>query len=665
MLKKPASGLLSSAAALTALAFTGGDAAAEEHTELVIMGTSDVHAHILPYDYMADDEDETIGLSKVYSAVEEIRNENENTMLLDNGDIIQGSILGDRLASEELADDETNPVIETMNIMGYEAAAVGNHEFNFGLEFLEDSVTGADFPWLSANVLQKKNDEPLYEPYTIIEKEINGEALNVGVIGFVPPQIMTWDQTHLEGEVYTQEITDAAERFIPEMHEEGADIIVAMAHTGIDASEEASENAGYQLSQVEGIDAMILGHQHNVFPGSGSYEDIEGIDAKQGTINDVPTAMPGSWGSHLGKISLTLTNDEGEWNIENSSAETVETVEYNSHEDIEKYISDVHEETIEYVNAPVGETNIDLNTYFSRVMDNEVVQIINNAQLDYMEEHLEGTSEEDLPMLSAAAPFRAGRDGNFTNVEAGGIAIKDVNDIYVYPNTLHIVKVNGDELENWLERSAENFQQIDPDAEEEQQLVDQSFSSYNFDIMEGVEYEIDVTEPAGERIKDLTYNGEDVTDEQEFLVATNNYRAGGGGDHLADADQETVLATTDENRQIIIDYIMEQEGPISPEPTDNWKLSHIETSGDIIFKSLSEAESLASETDEVAYLREAENGMAVFAYRFETTDEEEDEEDREHPGKGIGKPDHAGKKGKPDHAGKPGKPDHAGNLHDK
>lgn len=629
----------------------------EDSTEkLVIMGTTDIHAYMMPYDYMNDVEDQSFGLAKVHTLVEEIRNNNENTLLLDNGDIIQGSIFGDMLALvDPVSADDSHVIMDAMNLMQYDSATLGNHEFNFGLQYLDETIAKADFPWLSANIYNEGTDELRYEPYTILEQDINGTKLNVGVIGFVPPQIMTWDRVHLEGNIYVEEIVTSAEKYVPQMKEEGADIIVAVAHSGIDPSENASENAAYQLSQIDGIDAMILGHQHNVFPGTDSYANLEGIDAENGTVNGVPTVMPGAWGSHLGVIELDLAHSEDGWDIVSTNADAINTADYEPHPEMVKLVKDTHEATIEYVNSPVGETAVDLNTYFSRILDNEVVQLINEAQLDYMEHNFAGTQYEEMPMLSAAAPFRAGRGGAYTNVEAGSIAIRDVNDIYVYPNTLHVVKVNGDELKKWLERSAVNFLQIDPNSTEDQYLINTDFASFDFDTIEGVEYKIDVTQAVGERIKELTYLDNEVTAEDEFLVATNNYRAGGGGGHLSEV--ETVLASTDENREVIIDYLRNHDGPLNIEVSNNWSIVNFETDSKLLFQSDLGGLELAEEYPSISFLENVNETTGLFQF-YPNVVQEDNDGTNEEKGK---RPPHAGQPGPPPHAGQPGPPPHANN----
>ena len=594
------------------------DGNGDTHT-FAIMGTTDIHAHVMSYDYMADEVDESFGLTKVASIVEEQREKYEQSILIDNGDILQGSILGDL---EAVVDpQERNIIIDAMEAIGYDAAAIGNHEFNFGLGFLDDIIEQSAFPWLNANVKNVDDGEPRYTPYVIEEMEIGGEMLDVGMIGFVPPQIMTWDRTHLEGVVEVDEIVDAAEAYVPQMKEDGADIVVAIAHSGIDASEDASADASWHLTNVDGIDAVLSGHNHNLFPEE-DYHDLPGVDAEEGTINGVPVVMPGSWGSHLGMIELELMHDETDgWSIDSGRSFNIASEDYEERADIVELVKDRHEATIAYVNGAVGDTETDLNTFFARLLDNEVGELVNAAQLHYATSYFEGTEYEDLPLLSAAAPFRAGRHGPtyFTDVQ-DDIAIKDIADLYIYPNTVQVVKVDGDDLKRWLEYSAGNFFEIDPTDTGDQMIADYDFRGYNFDTIDGVTYQIDITKPQGERIVNLSYDGEAVSSDEEYLVVTNNYRAGGGGGHIAGADSaEIVYQSSMENREVIIDYIREEE-VLNVEKDWNWTLVPFDHEGDLLYKTSPAALDYLERNggyDFVTYEETDADGWAVFSFDME------------------------------------------------
>ena len=569
----------------------------ETEHELTLMSTTDLHQYVMPYDYMADEPADDVGFAKVFTKIEEVREDSENTLLFDTGDMIQGSLVGNYEALvEPLEPGETQAIVEALNYAEYDAAAVGNHEVqDFGLDFFDRAVEGAEFPWVSANMRQYENRDETYpgvEPYVILEEEIDGEDIKIGVISFVNPQIMEWGRDWLQGEVYAEDAVPVAEEYIPEL-EEKTDIVILNAHMGLDDSDvdsyEARENAVYHLAQIDGIDAIHMGHQHNHFPGN--YDDMEGVDNEEGTIHGVPAVMPGSWGDSLGIIELDLVHENGEWEVADSVSRLKgidEETEANS--EIKEIAEDVHEDTIEYVRTPLGETEIDLTSYFSRIKDTALIQIVNEAQIEYAENQFEGSEYEDLPTLSAAAPFIAGREGpEYFSEVTGDITIGDVTDIYIYDNTIRVLKLTGEEVVDWLEKSAElNFNQIDPDYSGTQELVNTDEPAFNYDVIEGVDYEIDVTQPEGERVVNVEYNGEDLDYNQEFLVVTNDYRAGGGGGFPHMEEENVVFETADVNRNKIMSYV-EDRGTVNPEATNNWNIKPVETAGDLIYQSHPEA----------------------------------------------------------------------------
>jgi 2',3'-cyclic-nucleotide 2'-phosphodiesterase len=487
------------------------------------------------------------------------------------------------------------------------------------MDYLEKAMAGADFPFVSANIMLADNEEEFYtDPYTIITKNINGKDLRIGVVGFVPPQSMLWGKDHLEGNVVIKDIVDQAKKVIPELAQK-TDLVVVLSHSGISDADvdsyDARENASYYIAQIDGVDALITGHHHGTFPDD--YENLEGVNAEEGTIFGVPTVMPGSWGSALGVIDLEVEENKGSWEVTGHQIRhrvVDESVE--SHPEIEEIANDVHQNVIEYVRTPIGDTERDITSYLSRVMDSPVTQIINDAQLWWAEEEFSSGEYSDLPILSAAAPFRAGREDAdyFTEVMTGGVTIGDVTDIYIYDNQIRVMQMNGEQIIEWLERSAENFNRIDPDLEETQELLDPEFSAYNFDVIDGIEYEIDVTKAEGERVINATYQGEPLNEEMEFLIVTNDYRAGGGGDFPPAVEEDPVYAPSGVvNREIIMNYI-EEQGTINPEPDYNWSIKSFDAAGDITFRSHPEAMDYIEkyEIPNISFVETDENGMGVY-----------------------------------------------------
>ena len=624
--------------------------AAANQVHLRLMETTDLHVHVFPYDYYADKPRDTVGLARTAALIGDIRAEATNSLLLDNGDFLQGNPMGDYIAYERgMKEGDSHPVIQAMNAVGYDASTLGNHEFNYGLDFLMKSLAGAGFPVVCANVAKKlgaspRGDTTLLPPYVILERELTDGAgtrhpIKIGLIGFVPPQVMNWDRRHLEGNVQARDILETARAYVPQMKEQGADIIIALSHSGIGSAQESDgmENASVPLASIEGIDAIMTGHSHLVFPSSG-YADFAGVDAEQGTIHGKPATMGGFWGSHMGLIDLMLERDGAGWRVVGHASQARPISKRNEDRSITALVDSVpavlasvqteHDETLAYVRRAVGKTDAPLHSYFALVADDPSVQIVSIAQTWYIEQMLKGTEYEGLPILSAAAPFKAGGRGGpeyYTDVPKGDVAIKNVADLYLYPNTARAVKVTGAQVKDWLERSAGMFNQITP-GEADQVLLNPSFPSYNFDVIDGVTYEIDLSQPSkfgpkGEldnpeanRIVNLSFNGAPIDPEQSFIIATNNYRAGGGGAFPGAMGDTIVFEGPDTNRDVIVRYIVEK-GTISPRADANWRFAPLEGTS-VLFDTGPKAESYVDSLESIRIEPAGEGPDGFARYRI-------------------------------------------------
>lgn len=535
--------------------------AVEGQVHLRIMQTTDLHAQIFPYDYYNDQPAAGLGLAHTAGLIAAVRATSVNTLLLDNGDLLQGSALGDRIAYDRgLKPGDLHPVIAAMNVTGYDAATLGNHEFNYGLTFLTSALARSKFPFVSANALVKKGanarkDKRLLPPYVLLDRKMRDCAgklhpIRIGVLGLLPPQIVTWDETLLRGVIQSRDMVETAAALIPEMKEAGADIIIALAHTGIGEPQhyDGMENAGRPLARLPGIDALITGHTHMLFP-SQQFANVAGIDITRGTVDGTPTVMAGFWGSHLGVIDLKLRRDAGVWHVLEGESQLLPVTQLEADGTRRPLVKPVpqvlkaaqkqHDATLEYMRFPIGETLQPLHSYFALVKSCTSVQIICRAQRRYIAEKLAKTEHAGLPLLSAAAPFKVGGwagPDHYTDIPAGPMYQRSVADLYCFPNTICALRLCGADLVEWLERSAAAFHQVVP-GKQDQALLNDDFPSYNFDVILGLTYEIDPTQPArysasgallnpkAHRIRHLCYQGKPIDLAAEFIVATNNYRA--------------------------------------------------------------------------------------------------------------------------------------------
>ncbi|WP_312064677.1 bifunctional 2',3'-cyclic-nucleotide 2'-phosphodiesterase/3'-nucleotidase [Pantoea septica] len=578
--------------------------------DLRLLETTDLHSNMMDFDYYKDTPTEKFGLVRTASLIHAARQEVKNSVLVDNGDIIQGSPLGDYMAAKGLQQGEIHPVYKAMNTLDYSVGNLGNHEFNYGLPYLRKALAGARFPYVNANIIDLQTNRPMFTPWLIktvdvTDRDGKPQQLKIGFIGFAPPQIMVWDKANLQGKVRVEDITETARRYVPQMRAQGADLVVAIPHSGLSSEpyHAMAENSVYYLSQVKGIDAILFGHAHAVFPGK-EFAAIKGADIEKGTLNGVAAVMPGMWGDHLGVVDLVLTNEAGRWQVSDRKAAARPIYDAAQKKSLAaedsalvKVLADDHRATREFVAKPIGKSADVMYSYLSLVQDDPTVQIVNNAQRAYVEHFIQGDPDlGHLPVLSAAAPFKAGGRKNdpasYTEVEKGELTFRNAADLYLYPNTLVVMKVSGAQVKEWLECAAGQFNQIDPQRRDAQPLINWDFRTYNFDVIDGVNYQIDVTQPArydGEcqlihpdasRIKNLSWQDKPVDPHATFLVATNNYRAY-GGKFAGTGDRFIAFASPDENRAVVAAYISaetKKQGEVRPQADNNWRLAPIESS---------------------------------------------------------------------------------------
>ena len=566
--------------------------AEDDLVDLRILATTDMHMNVLPFNYLTNAPCDRVGLARTASLIAIRRRERENCLLLDNGDFLQGTPIGDFAARyrDGRRPRSLHPAIAAMNALQYDAAALGNHDFSFGLPYLRSVTAQASFPFLAANLEILKGAR--FDRYVILKRHVttvSGQAipLNIGVVGFLPPQTTEWDGD-LSDVAACQDIVQAARRIVPEMKANGAQIIVALAHTGIGAHLPVPkmENAATALAAVDGIDVIVAGHTHELFPHP-DFPAKTGVDPKTGTLCGKPAVMAGFGGSHLGVIDLRLTRSADEdWKIDgfNVQCEKVASA-LPSNRSIERPVMAMHQNTIRHLRRRVGRLESPLSSYFSLIGHDPGLRLINMAQRWYVRSQLRGTAWEALPLLSASAPFRAGGRGgpdHYTDVAAGRLNLRNLADLYVFPNRICAIRINGAQLRDWLERSASLFQTVTPGSKDVQ-LMDPAFPCYNFDVVDGVTWQVDLSKPArfapngqliapdANRITDLMWQDRPVQDSDQFLLATNSFRLASCGVFSPLVSNNQIALKEDVMTRDILRHYVRRRRRINIAPSQHWR----------------------------------------------------------------------------------------------
>jgi 2',3'-cyclic-nucleotide 2'-phosphodiesterase/3'-nucleotidase len=552
---------------------------------ITVMGTSDLHANVVNWDYYkdatySDSAGNTVGLARVASVVNQIRADRgrEHTLLFDAGDTIQGTPLGFYYATVEPTTDTgaTHPMAAQMNALGYDAVTLGNHEFNYGLDFLDHWIEQMDAPVLAANAVRAGTKVPRFRPYTITTMKVKGRPpIRVGVLGLTNPGVVIWDKANVSGKVEVQGLVEAAARWVPVMRREGADVVVVSAHSGDSGTSSYSgdlpvENAAALVAQqVPGIDAILFGHAH--------------VDVPQRFVTNLRTGKqvimsePKNWGQRLSVFDLKLEFVRGSWQVAQSKALTVNTNTVVDDPAFVDIVREQHAAVVKYMNTPVAHSTEAMSAAEACWKDTAILDYVNEVQVATVAAAVAGSPEASLPIVSIAAPFN--RAASFP---AGPVTIKDVAGLYIYDNTLMASVLTGAQIKDFLEYSAKYFKQVAPDAPVDPAAWTNApwpnpdsptTPDYNYDQFSGVDYGIDISQPVGSRIVGLSYGGVPVAPDQQFLVAINNYRQSGGGGFPHIATAPVVYNAQVAIREAIVAYASEQ-GTIDPATFHvvNWRL---------------------------------------------------------------------------------------------
>ncbi|MEE6280788.1 bifunctional metallophosphatase/5'-nucleotidase [Georgenia sunbinii] len=559
----------------------------EPGVELTLLATSDVHGRVLDWDYFAqtpgDIPEDTLGLSLLASTIEEVRAAEgaESVVLLDNGDAIQGTPLTELygLAEPVTESGVEHPMATAFNYLGYDAQVVGNHEYDYGLDLLEAYSEDLVAPLLGANVIDLATGEPYHQPYTLIDRTIDGEEVTVGVLGLVTPALQTFAVDELAGRLELTDVVAAAQEWVPAVREAGADVVVVLAHSGegtvpsssYDPADRNEDVVSNLATLVPGIDVIVQGHTHRDMP-SRVYDAPDG--------GRVIVTQPYYWARGLSEVSLTLRPDGEDWAVDWSAGNEPTARARYAHEaagadaGFVAALSAAHEAAIAYVERiyePVAPSTELMRSRTSRYEDTAILDFVNHVQTEAVRAAIAGTAAADLPIVSQASPLT--RTAVFPE---GMVTTGHIAGLYIYANTLDAVEVTGTQLRDYLENAARYFVQVAPGAELDPATGTNAdgIGDYNYDAISGVEYVIDISRPAGERIVLLRHrDGIDVADDDRFVLALNDFRRTGSGGypHVA---QAPVLHTGDTDiRELLVAWAADR-GVIDPADffVENWRL---------------------------------------------------------------------------------------------
>ncbi|MDC2955946.1 5'-nucleotidase C-terminal domain-containing protein [Streptomyces gilvifuscus] len=548
---------------------------------LTVMGTTDLHGHVFNWDYFKDAEysdkaGNAQGLARISTLVNQVREEKGrcNTLLLDAGDTIQGTPLTYYYAKVDPITAEGGPVhpmAQAMNAIGYDAAALGNHEFNYGIETLRKFEEQLRFPLLGANAVDAKTQRPAFPPYFIKKFRVPGAPpVKVAVLGLTNPGIAIWDKAYVQGKLQFPGLEEQAAKWVPKLKSMGADVVIVSAHSGSSGTSSYGDQVPYVensaalvAQQVPDIDAILVGHAHVEIP------ELKVTNTTTG--KPVVLSEPLAYAERLSVFDVELVFAKGRWTVESVSSKVLNSNTVADDPKITKLLTDEHAKVVEYVNQVVGRATETLTTVEARYKDAPIIDLITRVQEDVVKSALAGTQYASLPVIAQASPF-----SRTSEIPAGEVTIRDLSSLYVYDNTLVAKLLTGAQIRAYLEYSAEYFVRTAPDAVVDVEKLTNAGNrpDYNYDYVSGLSYDIDIAQAAGSRIKNLTYRGAALDDAQQFVFAVNNYRANGGGAFPHVASAQELWSESTEIRTRIAEWVT-AKGVLDPKDfaSVDWKLT--------------------------------------------------------------------------------------------
>jgi 2',3'-cyclic-nucleotide 2'-phosphodiesterase/3'-nucleotidase len=549
-----------------------------------VLGTTDLHGHALNWDYFTDAEYDDaahndVGLAKIATLVAQARAEkgHDRTLLVDAGDIIQGTQLSYYYARVEPVTGRRSgprhPMALAMNHLRYDAAALGNHEFNYGIPLLRAFQEQCDFPLLAANAVDATTLKPAFPPYLVKDLKVPGlPPVRVGVLGLTNPGIAVWDKANVEGRMAFPGLVEQARVYVPKLRALGCDVVFCTDHSGLDGGTTYGdavpypENASSQVAaQVPGIDAILVGHTH--------VERPQTLVVNEQTGRTVVLSEPLYWGMRLSVFDIDLVFERGRWHVASVAAEVRNANTVEEDPEVAALVRAEHEKVVAYVNQVVGTCTQAMSAAESTYKDTPIIDFINLVQADTVRAALAGTEYAGLPVLSEASPF-----SRTAAIPAGQVSLRDVAGLYVYENTLDAKILTGAQVKDYLEWSAAYFVQTAPDAPVDPAKLTNAGGTpdFSYDVLSGLSYDIDIAQPAGSRITGLTLtaDGQPLDPDARFVLAVNNYRSSGGSNYPHVAAAQSVWSSSDEIRNTMIAWVR-AHGGIDPAafPADSWRLT--------------------------------------------------------------------------------------------
>ncbi|TKI87842.1 bifunctional metallophosphatase/5'-nucleotidase [Bacillus mycoides] len=517
---------------------------------LNILLTSDVHGTVYPIHYQ-DNSKAEIGLAKISTLIKKERSQNANVLLIDNGDFIQGTPFTYHYATYEK--DMENPMSLLANYLEYDIAIIGNHEFNYGMDILNNAVATANSPYLSANILDKNRKEPYFgKPYII--KHIESH-IKIAILGVTTHYIPHWEQAHHIKDLQFEDAFETTKKWVSYIRKhEKPDLLVVAYHggferdlqTGVPTEVLTGENQGYAMChEIEGIDILLTGHQHR--------------EIAHTVINGVTILQTGCNGHSVGKVTVPFEKAEQKWVKKESYSELLPVQGIAADQDVLSLVANYEEKTQNWLDKPIGIIYGDMqisDAMQTRLQDHPFIEFINKIQMDIANVSISCTSL-------------------FHNTSPGfpkHVTMRDIVSNYIYPNTLKVIRITGADIKDALELSASYFTlKADGTIIVNPTYIEPKPQHYNYDMWEGISYVLNISKPIGERVESLQYKGAPLNMNEEYDVVMNNYRASGGGNFFMFQNKPVVKDIPTDMSELIANYILKHKR-IEAKKNENWKV---------------------------------------------------------------------------------------------